>query len=261
MPRRKRAMDPDDARFKKMTGHVRESDFAELIGGTVYNGSHIDKTDVTDAQGYGHSIKGGTWWQIFLYSRNRLETNTEFQNLGNVGNLMIRCIDALPEDWDLYQEEYEKFLAKRRLQEPMRLLMSEIRKPHIKPAFFEKAIFNGEEVDYLTVRPLYIPKDKETEFHIFAKKDVVDILSSNLDVQNSKARSRTQTDDQKVIFRLEKNVGEVELRTDRREKHRLTKFRLNSQSIFQLLTDNLPERNELTDEIICYGDAIRTFRL
>ena len=252
-------MSSDDASLKKMSGHVRESDFAQLVGGSVYDGPPTDKTDVIDGQGGSHSIKGGQWWQIFLYSRSRFENNTGFIDLGNVASLMIRCIDSLPEDWEAYKMNKEP--AKHRLQEPMRLLKAELVKPDIRPAFYEKAIFNGKEVDYWSLRPLYIHQDKETEFHIFAREDVVRVLSDELDIQNSRARGRGQTDAQKVIFRLNKNVGEIELRTDRLEKYRLAKMRLHGPSILDLLTHIIPGERQITDELIAHGNAIQTFRI
>ena len=86
---RRRAMTSEQASLKKISGHVNEYDFAELIGGEVNLGAPTDKKDVIDRQHRSHSVKGGTWWQIFLYARSRLLHNTIFRGIGNLADFMI----------------------------------------------------------------------------------------------------------------------------------------------------------------------------
>jgi len=50
----------------KVAGHRNERGFASLIGGQVNLGARADKKDVIDGQHRSHSVKAGTWWQIFL---------------------------------------------------------------------------------------------------------------------------------------------------------------------------------------------------
>ena len=195
-------------------------------------------------------------WQVFLYGRHRFVTNTEFQNIGDVANLIIRCIDVFPESRDVY--EADKITVKKRLQQPMRDLCAEIRKPSIFPKVLSKGIFNGSEVDYLAVVPKELSDGtrEQKHFHVFSADDVVNLLSTNLIVENSKARNRNQMDALKVAFRYDnKRVGEIEIRTDRPEKYKLVKWRLNSPAILRLLRRNLEETFVEDRQVSVYGSA------
>ena len=234
MPRR-RAMTSEVASLKKIAGHVHEDDFANLIGGSINKGTQTNKKDVIDSKHRIHSVKGGEWWQIFLYGRNRFQTNTAFRGLGNISNLMISCIDAFPGTFDEYR--VDKKSVKLALQRPMRLLCEELDKPNIFPAFLNKAMFNGGEVDYLVILPKEYADssiDKKV-FHVFEQSGEVDILSNNLEILNSRARQKQQMDAQKVIFRTTRNIGEIEIRTDSKKHYRQAKCRFNGPDIFKLL--------------------------
>ncbi len=90
-------MTSEAASGKKQQGHKNEEIFSDLIDGTVVGGN-TEKTDVLDSEGRSYSVKGSKYWQVFLYSRDRLVHNTEFHDIGNIADLMIGCIDAFPED-------------------------------------------------------------------------------------------------------------------------------------------------------------------
>ena len=255
-------MSPEDASLKKIAGHVNEYDFADIIGGEVNLGSQLDKKDVLDPQHRSHSVKGGSWWQIFLYSRNRLETNTILQGIGNIAPVMIRCLDSFPEKFQDYDND--KITAKTALQAPMRELCLELQKPNIMPAFISKAMFNGGEVNYLSVLPIHIPTESEKEikiFHVFDQTDVVSVLSADLQIANSRARNRNEMDDQKVILRFaERNVGEIEVRSDK-SNYRRMKLRLNSSRMYSLLTSRIDPRELKSPKVFAYGNATRTFNI
>ena len=248
----KRAMTPEMAALKKIGGHLHEFDFADLIGGEVNRGSQQDKKDVIDKSHRMHSVKGGTWWQIFLYRRSRLETNTIFQGNGDVANIMIACLDIFPEN----REDYEnnKHDIKIRLQDPMRRLREELQKPKLLPTFLSKGLFNGGEVNYLSIRR------GAGDFHIFAQEDVVRVLSQ-LNIENSKSRRRGQYDCQKVLFKTNVNVGEIEVRTDSDVHYREMKCRFNGDKIFALLDKKIPHREIKKNNVIAYGEAVKSFKL
>ena len=94
-------MTPEVASGKKLQGHTNEEIFSDFISGTVVGGK-TEKTDVVDSEGRRYSVKGGEYWQVFLYTRDRLVQNTGFHDIGNIGNLMIDCLDAFPDDRDDY---------------------------------------------------------------------------------------------------------------------------------------------------------------
>lgn len=255
-------MSSDDASRKKVQGHINERHFAQLIDGEVYKAQHTGKTDVLDKQGNTHSVKSGEWWQIFLYRRSRFVYNTEFNELGNIAPVMIDCLDAFPED----REDYlaDKDSAKERLQVPMRNLRQEIEIPGMFPEFLRKSIFNGGEVDYISILPCYIPREVpvlDKQFHIFDQDDVVEVLSNEISLANSMARNSSETDDQKVLLRTFKNVGEIEVRTDSGIHYREMKFRMNSAETYRLLTKHIGNKTQATEQLFTYGEATQTFRI
>lgn len=262
MQRRRRAMTSEQASRVKLSGHQNEQDFATLIGGSVNLGSHTDKKDVIDAQHRSHSVKAGTWWQIFLYSRERLKTNTIFQGIGQVANIMIDCIDAYPVNRDDYIAA--PILAKQRLQPEMRKLLAELQKPVTFRAFLDKALFDGGNADYLSIflGPANTEISKK-EFHIFHKNEVVATVDANITLQNSKARRKGQMDDQKVIFRSnlqQKNIGEIEDRHDSHTHYREMKFRLNAQGVYSILTEKIKGTDQPMPQVFTHGQAIRLFK-
>lgn len=260
MPRR--AMTSAHARSVKLSGHRNEIDFAELIGGQVNAGSHTDKKDVIDQQHRSHSVKAGTWWQVFLYSRDRLRTNTIFQGLGDVAGIMLDCIDAYPESYDTYRNN--KDAVKRKLQPHMRRLLVELQKPAIFKAFLDKALFDGGNADYLSV--WLGPANKsviEKVFHVFHKDDVVNTLAADVELRNSKARRARQYDDQKVTFYSALNkrtIGEIEDRHDSRLHYRQMKFRLNAAGVLKALTAQYPNPQQVRPQVLTHGKAIRMFK-
>ncbi len=255
-------MTSDHAGEVKIAGHLNEYDFADLIGGEVNLGTHTDKKDVIDGQHRSHSVKAGTWWQVFLYGRDRLETNTIFQGLGEVANIMIARIDAYPSSYADYQRD--KTEAKRKLQPRMRRLLAELEKPNIFSAFLDKPLFDGGNAEYLSIflGPAKTDKKNKT-FHVFHKDAVVAALAADVTLRNSKARNAKQMDDQKVTFRSalhRKNIGEIEDRHDSKGHYREMKFRLNARLVFEILTNGITDTKLARPQVITYGRAARLFK-
>ena len=247
----------------KKSGHQNEHDFANLIGGHVNLGSHTDKKDVIDKQDRPHSVKAGKWWQIFLYGKTRLETNTIFQGLGDLAEIMIACIDAYPENYNQYKSD--KKSAKTKLQPEMHRLLAELKKPRIFSAFLDKSLFDAGNAEYLSI---YLGPAKDTKskkvFHIFHINEVVNALAANLTLRNSKARNKKQWDDQKVVLVSkisDTNAGEIEDRHDSKSHYREMKFRLNSEKIFRILEKEISEQKRESNKIITYGIARNKFSL
>ena len=263
MQRRRRAMSPDHARDVKTAGHRNERDFASLIGGELNQVSHVDKTDVIDAQGRAHSVKAGNWCQVFLYGRERLVTNTYFQELGQVGNLMVACLDSYPATYEDYIADKET--AKANLQPNMRRLCAELTRPGVFSAFLEKALFDIGDADYLSIFPGPAKANRDAKvFHIFDKSDVVAALAADIEVQNSKKRGSGQMDDQKVTFRSNhhrRNVGELEDRHDSPLHYRQMKFRLNVRDTYRILSASIPDQEQIAAQLVTYGRAVDLFQL
>ena len=256
-------MSSEQASDVKVSGHRNEADFAALIHGAVNLGSQQDKKDVIDSRHRSHSVKAGTWWQIFLYGRERLATNTILQGLGNIADIMVACLDAYPATYAEY--EADKMTAKLNLQPWMRRLRDELDQPSIFPAFLDKSLFDGGDADYLSVFPGPANWDRADKvFHIFHKSDVVSALSQDITLLNSKRRGPGQMDDQKVIFRSnrhQKNIGELEDRHDSPGHYRQMKFRLNAGMVIDILDSAITSRRQVAPQLITYGRAVSMFQL
>ncbi len=246
-------MTSEQASLKKRTGHAREEKFAGMIDGIVRRDRPQGKLDVVDRQKNCHSVKGGNWWQIFLYSRGRLVENTDFQELGNMTQHMIACIDAFPEDREDYLKN--KHLYKTRLQEPMNGLAQELLREEIFQKFLEKSFFNSGEVHYLSAL-----RKANNRFYIFWHQDVVDILKNNLVVVNSKARNEHQYDCQKVLLKYVTNVSEIEIRTDSKMHYKQIKCRFNAEKTIRLLTEKIPTFDKKYN-LYLYGKAAGYFKI
>ena len=240
---KKRAMSSRKASKVKVSGHLNEEHFAELIGGEVNKGSSTDKKDVIDRHHRSHSVKAGEYWQIFLYGRDRLSSNTIFQSLGDVAEIMVACIDSYPEDFVDYLKD--KTASKQRLQPNMRRLLAELKTPKTLASFFDKALFDGGNTDFLSIYPgLAKDKPKTKVFHVFHKDDVVSALISSVSLRNSKARHKAQMDDLKVVFDSTlhgRSMGEIEDRHDSGKHYREMKCRFKSSVVFDILKKHIKE--------------------
>lgn len=262
MPPRRRAMTPTQASDVKQSGHRNELDFASVIGGQINPGNPRDKKDVIDARQRSYSVKAGVYWQVFLYGRERLRTNTVFQGMGRIADIMVACIDAYPSSYAGYQAN--KSAAKQRLQPHMRSLLAELQKPGLFESFLNKALFDDNDADYLSVflGKASIPKSSK-QFHIFHKDEVVKALVADVTLRNSKARGPGQMDDQKVTLLSSlhnANIGEIEDRHDSADHYQQMKFRLHGASVFAILTNRIKRQHSPRPQITTYGKATRLFR-
>jgi hypothetical protein len=154
-------------------------------------------------------------------------------------------------------EEYRRNpeVAKERLKTPMRELKDRFQRKALARAFLMKSIFNGGEVNYLTIY-------HQELFHVFLNIDVVQLMGEQFEVVNSKARHAGEMDDQKVLFRHEgQNVGELEMRNDSLIHYQQVRFNMRIQPAIRLLFGNIPQIKMLegSDIIAIYGNAARRF--
>ncbi len=247
---KKRAMSHEKASYVKLQGHRDAQEFAELLGiGKEFKSDPKAKKDVIDYEGYSYSVKSGEKkWQIFLYSKSRFEEDYTFKGMNGIGEIMLKCIESFPEDRNEYVKN--KIVYKQKLQEPMRKLCEKLKQKRLLGAFLDKSIFNSGEVDFLVV------KDKEV-FHIFLNKDVINVLTNNFEVENSKARSEGQLDAQKVVFKINgRTIGEIEMRNESEIHYREIKFWLSKPMTLELLKTNIKNAQNFSDRIVVYGSAI-----
>ena len=112
-------MTTEKARFVRAEGHKDALEFALSIGlQSDYKNDPQAKKDVIDLSGDAYSVKSGAKrWQVFLYRRNRFETDDAFQSMNGIGQLLIGCIDIFPSSYDDYRKN--KRLYKEKLRFPM----------------------------------------------------------------------------------------------------------------------------------------------
>lgn len=255
MTKKTRASSSDEARRYRQEGHDDATRFALTIGlQSDYTRDPQAKKDVVDPAGDAHSVKSGVKkWQLFLYRRNRFLEDDGFQALNGIGSLLIHCIDAFPPRFSDYVDN--KDAAKERLKVPMRELKDRFQRKALLRAFLRKAIFNGHEVNYLTIV-------KDGLFHVYWSDDVVRVMADAFEVTNSRARSKGQFDDQKVLFRHKgRNVGELEMRNDSPSHYGEVRFNMNRVPAIALLESARLESHEWdnSSDVILFGSAIRIF--
>ena len=189
---------------------------------------------------------------MFLYGRNRFLNDDGFQALNGIGSLLVHCIDAFPPRYEDY--EGNKAAAKERLKTPMRELKDRLQRKALLRAFLKKSLFNGGEVNYLTIK-------EDGVYHVYWNEDVTRIMADVFVVENSKARQAGQFDDQKVLFKYEDiNAGELEMRNDGPGGHYAeVRFNMNKGPCVQLLKSAEFEECLHTSEITSYGQATRNF--
>lgn len=242
MRRRKRALTSEGARAVRQQGHDDALEFALAIGlPNDYKNDPQAKKDVIDPSGDAHSVKSGVKkWQIFLYGLGRFETDHAFIVMNGIGALLAECINAFPPTYAEYR--LNKIVAKERLRIPMVKLAEKLQeKPRLK-AFLNKSLFNGGEVNYLTVK-------HDGKFHVFLNRDVVDALGDNLEVCNSRAISAGQMPEQKVLLRHKgKNLGELEMRNDSEIHYREVRFNMIKPKVMEVLFEKILMKNDMPIE-------------
>ena len=251
MPRGSRASSPEQARDVRQQGHANARAFALAIGMQGdYRNDPQAKKDVIDPSGDSHSLKSGKKkWQIFLYGRGRFENDDGFQALNGVGELLIHCIDTFPPEFDDYRRNPNP--SKQRLRTPMRELKDRFQRKALLRAFLMKSIFNGGEVNYLTVL-------HEDQYHVFLNSDVVRLMGDAFEVTNSGSQGDNPPE-QKVLFRHNgRNVGELEMRNDGLRHYQQVRFNMDIPRAVALLLTIEPSQ-AFNEQVMVYGAAIRRF--
>ena len=249
--RRSRASKPEQARNVRQQGHANALAFALAIGMQAdYRNDPQAKKDVIDPSGDSHSLKSGKKkWQIFLYGRGRFENDDGFQALNGVGELLIHCIDTFPPEFDDYRRNPNP--SKQRLRTPMRELKDRFQRKALLRAFLMKSIFNGGEVNYLTVL-------HEDQYHVFLNSDVVRLMGDAFEVTNSGSQGDNPPE-QKVLFRHNgRNVGELEMRNDGLRHYQQVRFNMHIPQAVSLLLTIEPSQ-AFNEQVMVYGAAIRRF--
>lgn len=245
-------MTSEKARYVRAAGHADAREFARLIGLPAdYQNDPRAKKDVIDLNGDAHSVKSGKLkWQIFLYKKSRFETDPAFRVMNGVGAALAACLGCHPEDRADYKKDDKKY--KEALRPEMRNLRGLLESPERRRAFFGKSFFNGDEVQYLTIKHGGV-------YHIFSNRDVVETLGKTLNVKNSEAKTVRQTPEQKVVFFADSTVGEIEIRRD--PMHYVSaKFWMFKEKTLTILQRDASASEQWAPRVIVYGEATKKFK-
>jgi len=251
--RKKRALSSERARWVRQSGHNDALEFAIAIGlPRDYKNDPQAKKDVIDPSGDAHSVKSGEKkWQVFLYRLTRFQSDDAFRAMNGIGELLIKCINSFPAAFSDYQTD--KGASKERLREHMRALLEKLSDKVRLRAFMNKSLFNGGEVNYLTAKESGV-------FHVFLNKDVIDVLSENLEVANSRAISAGNVAEQKVIFKYKGvNLAELEMRNDSKIHYREVRFNMVKPRVMGLLLEKIPITSHYNEKVIVHGTALKKF--
>ncbi|MDR3092598.1 MAG: hypothetical protein LBU33_01630 [Endomicrobium sp.] len=250
---KKRGLDSERARAVRKQGHDDALGFALAIGlNSDYRNDLKAKKDVIDKSGDSHSVKSGNKkWQIFLYGLTRFENDESFAVMNGMGALLVDCINAFPNSFEDYEKDKTKYKEKLRI--PMRALADKMQVPIRLKAFLNKSIFNGGEVNYLTIKHNGV-------FHIFASSDVLEVMSKFFKVVNSRIIAKKQFPEQKVLLRYNGlNVGEIEMRNDSPVHYREIRFNMLKPRAMKLLFEKIPQTKKFNDKVFVYGVADKRF--
>ncbi len=246
-------MTTEKARRVRSQGYIDSLEFVSLIGlDNDYKNNMKAKKDVIDLSGDAHSVKSGQKkWQIFLYGIKRFETDEVFAVMNGMGELFMNCVNSFPLSFKEYQNNKIKY--KKILKISMRALAKKLQKKARLRGFLSKAIFNSGEVNYLTVK-------YDNVFHVFCYKDVINVMSENLKVCNSKARIIGQFDEQKVLLRYnDRSLGEIEIRNDSEKHYREVLFSMQKKFAVMLLLKEIPYTKHYNDKVLMYGNTEKKF--
>lgn len=248
--RKSRASSTEKARQIRQQGYDDALLFALSIGlKEDYKNDAKAKKDVIDPSGDTHSLKSGQKkWQIFLYRVSRFE---DFRAMNGMGELLIKCIESFPKSFNDYQSN--KAEAKEKLRPHMVELANKLQDKYRLKAFISKSMFNGGEVNYLTVYD-------NNKFRVFWSKEVEQVIADNLEVANSQARQTGQFPEQKVIFKYEGlNLAELEMRNDTPTHYREIRFNMIKPKAMKLLYSKITIKQKYNNVVVLYGEAIKHF--
>ena len=193
-------------------------------------------------------MKSGKKWQICLYTLGRISKCLHL-------SILKPCLESFPDNYDQYlkdriscisfKKEYVNnngvdagkllpnktvinslgeniyITSKYTLQKKTEIISKLLQNKDVLKKFYNEAIFNNDEVDFLTIKDTHYKKDGL--FKVFVKDDVLDILTELTFPAVSKAITTSKdfsVAGQKILLRYKKhdgtpkNIVEIEVRNE-----------------------------------------------
>lgn len=240
-------MTSDKASRVKVRGNRKEDLFAQLIGGITIKGTK--KQDVINKYEQCFSIKGGGEVkggegrkgriQVFMYNPSRFEKEQDFP----AGSIIKDIFSCYPATYQEYQNSKEE--VKNKIAVQMKRLKEYLLNDDNRAKFLDRAFFD-RKVDFFVIYD-------DDIFHIFDKEEVWDVILKNLKVENSSSN-------QKVVLKQDVICAEIEMRTTDDGKYPTIFMPMSKRIIFDLLTDKIKNKKELTRNLWLYGNAIKKYK-
>jgi len=241
-------MTSDKASRVKVRGGRKEDIFAELIKGIVIKG--VKKQDVMNAYQQFFSIKGGGEVQggegregriqVFMYNPSRFEKEKDFP----AGSIIKDIFNCYPPTYEEYQNSKEA--VKEKIAVHMIRFKEYLFNPENRAKFLDRAFFD-RKVDFFVIYD-------DDIFHIFDKDEVWDVFVKNLEVDNNSSN-------QKVVFKYKSLCMEIEMRTTDDGKYPTIFMPVSKRIMFDLLTEKIKDKKELTRYLWLYGNAIKKYKI
>lgn len=240
----KHAMTSKEASEKKIRGHKVEEDVAKCFGGDVARGR--DKVDVIIHNKKCSVKKISKRLQLTL-----LSIHSKCMVKNKICRLLQECQYSFPENRTDYTKNKVKY--KKLLQKPMTKLKDYLQdKENLKN--YLKFVFTNLEDGFLL-----IIEYSDHSYYIFDMDEVIDKLTENIIVINSRARSYCDMDSQKVIFKIKIgdkliNLVDNEIRNSGKNHYREFLAVCNSEKLIYFLLNNLPKNRSIKHGIL-FGKA------
>jgi hypothetical protein len=240
-------MSSEKASRVKVRGHRKEDIFANIIKGLVIKGTK--KQDVINSYEQWFSVKGGSEvkgsegregrWSIILYSKSRIEEETDFP----ARDIFLDILGCYPKTHAEY--EATKTEVKKNVAVQMRKLKDYLLDETNRTEFLDRSFFN-RKINFFVVY-------HDDVFHIFEKDEAWQTFLKNLKVE-------TNSSDLKVVFKDDGLCGEIEVRTTDDGKYPSIMFTMSKLSAFGLLSKKISKIKKLSPVLWLYGKAIGKYK-
>ncbi len=238
-------MTSDKAWRVKTRGNRKEDIFADLIKGLVLKGTK--KPDIVNAYLQFFSVKGSGEKQgkegrdgriqVFMYRPSRFE-NEDFP----AKDIILDIFKCYPKTYQEYQDN--KKTIKDKIAVHMIRLKDFLLNEDNRAKFLDRAFFD-RKMDFLVIYD-------DDIFHVFDKNEVWKVFLKNLEVDNNASN-------QKVVFKYNYLCMEIEMRTTE-NKYPTIFMPMNKRIAFNLLTEKINKKQELSPYLWLYGNAIKKYK-
>lgn len=157
-------------------------------------------------------------------------------------DIILDIFSCYPPTYQEYQDNKKEI--KKEIAVNMQRLKDFLLDDDNRAKFLDRAFFD-RTMDFLVIYD-------DDIFHVFNKDEVWKVFLENLEVENNKTN-------QKVVFKYGQLCIEIEMRTTE-DKYPTIFMPMNKRITFNLLTEKIKSKKELSPFIWLYGKAISKYK-